>query len=225
MSRIHLRSNTLVLWLSLSAAVAASALGVACSSSSDSEATGGDSGAGAAGKSGGKSGSANSGGDSATGGGDTGDGEGGVIDMPSAGKGGATGTGGGAPNGGGDTSDAGSGGAPDVMEDPDAAAKARAVALINALPVDEKCTTCHQKSYSGLGFWANITQDEEFGIGTWDKDDIKRAIAEGKDKDGQTLCATMKRYTEFTPTQLDDLATYLKSIAAVHKEITMVCDE
>jgi hypothetical protein len=237
MSRIHLRSNTLVLLLSLSAALAAAASSVGCSSS-DSTAPG----------SAGKGGGSSSGGATASAGtsnGEAGDpavggetGEGGSEDTPTAGTAGTVGTAGsggkatgaggkaaGGSSGGGEAGEPGEGGAGGSVEEPDprvAAAQARALALISGLSNARKCTTCHDVSYQGAGFFPNITPDVTTGIGSWDEEDIKIAIRDGKDKDGVTLCATMERYA-FTDEQLSDLAIFLKHLPPISKKISGKC--
>ncbi|MEI9939149.1 MAG: cytochrome c [Pseudomonadota bacterium] len=228
MSRIHLRSNTLVLWLSLSAVVAASAVGVGCSSSSDS-APGGTAGkSGGSGGSGAKAGSGNSeaGEQPAVGGGETG--EGGSEDAPPAG--GSGGTGGSAPVGGspgggdaGQPGEGGAGGTPDGEDPAVTAAQTHALALIAALPEVDRCTACHDVTFQGAGFYPNITPDPTNGIGTWDISDIKTAIRDGKDKDGETLCTAMKRYTQFTDDELTDIAIFLQHLPAKTKKITAKC--
>jgi len=238
MSRIHLRSNTLVLCLSLSAALAASALSIGCSSS-DSGAEGG------AGKGGGGRGgaTATAGSSSSEAGEAAVGGEGGSEEMPPAGGAGTTGSagttggagksgtagGGGSPAGGstgggeaGDTSEGGAGGSAEEPDPRVAAAQARALELINSLSNARKCTTCHDVSYQGSGFFPNITPHVDNGIGSWDDEDIKVAIRDGKDKDGVTLCATMERYP-FTDDQLTDLAIFLKHLPPKDKKITAKC--
>ncbi len=226
MSRIHLRSNTLVLWLSLSAVVAAAAVSGGCSSSSDS---GGDTGGtSSAGKANGGAGKAGAGEDDTAG--DTGTGEGGAGDMPSVGGGG---TGGGdetvagaageggttdVPSTGGGGATGGTGGSGPAA-DPDIQA---GLDLTNSLSPSRRCTFCHQSNYAGSGFWANITPDPDFGIGTWTKQEIATAITMGKDADGKTLCNTMERY-EFTNDEALKIATFLKSVTPNKKNITAVC--
>ena len=248
MSGIYLRSNTLILWLSLSAALAASALGAGCSSSSDSggEAGSGKSSGGATAKAG--SGSSEAG-DPAIGG-ETG--EGGSEETPDPGTAGkaATGAGGKAATGvggkagtagstasaGGSTAaggagsgeagergEVGAGGSPEVEEDPlVVAAQARALALIKSLPANKTCTRCHDAKYQGIGFYPNITPDVATGIGSWNEEQINTAIRDGKDKDQQTLCATMERYP-FNDDQLSDIAIFLKHLPPVNKKITAKC--
>jgi cytochrome c553 len=244
MSRTHLSSNTLLLWLSLSAAATACLVGVGCSSSdnSDTPAAAGKGGGGHSGGSTAKAGSdsVSEAGDSATGGvPDEPDetGEGGHTEPAGGGKGGKGGSGGTGNTAGGSTSaggteptgeagetgEGGAGGSPDPVETEVEAAQKRAIALINGLSTVRKCTTCHQIGFEGAGFFANITPDVETGIGSWSEDDIKVAIRDGKDKDGNALCATMERYASFSEEQLSDLAIYLKHLTPVKKKITGKC--
>lgn len=254
MSRIHLTSNTLLLWLSLSAAGACSALvSVGCSSSDVPSTTPGAAGKGGAGHSGGApatddGGNESDAGQTSTGGvpdetEDPGEGsEGGRVVQSGGGKGGKGGSGG-APSAGGtgsaaggssntaeggksgeteDPGEGGAGGAPDTVDPEITAAQARALDLINSLTPVRRCSTCHDATYRGVGFYPNITPDVETGIGSWSEDDIKVAIRDGKDKDGKTLCATMERYP-FSEAQLSDLAIFLKHIPPVSKKITSKC--
>ncbi|MET0793832.1 MAG: c-type cytochrome [Polyangiaceae bacterium] len=234
MSRIHLRSNTLVLWLSLSAAVGAASIGVGCSSSDSGgvEESGGAS-AGKGGKSGGKAGApaADDAGDSSVGGtdpgtaGDTSTDTGGRgDDTPGAGSGGKVAAGGAEPTGSaGKPSDPGEGGAAGAGEpNTDDAAIQRAKDLIAGLSSVRACPTCHQADYGGIGFWANISPDVATGIGGWTDQQIKNAIHLGKDDEDKVLCNTMERYP-FTDSQLDDLVKFLRSLAPVSREITAKC--
>src|SRR5215204_2160344 len=63
---------------------------------------------------------------------------------------------------------------------------------------------------------ANITPDDETGIGKWRSDDIKRAMLEGKRPDGRQLAPIMPYafYKVFTPGDLDAVVAYLKSVPA-----------
>jgi len=240
----------LLLWLSLSVATPSALFSVGCSSSDNSNATPSSAGKGG-GHTGGAKGTAGNessseAGETATGGvPDDAAGpddldamsEGGRGAKPSSGGSGGTlgSTGGQSTTGGSsDTSDAGetgetgepgeggAGGSPDAVDPEITAAQARAVALISDLSPPRRCTTCHDVTYRGSGFFPNITPDVATGIGSWDEDDIKVAIRDGKDKDGNTLCATMERYS-FTEAQLSDLAVYLKHLAPVSKKITAKC--
>jgi len=224
--------------LSLSAVATASVLVGAGCSSSDADATatagkgsGGGHSGGATGSSGGSTSDA---GDPGTG--EEPDqtpdetGEGGRADTPSGGSGGAGAVGGASVNGGstnsgdaGETGEAGAAGAPATGDPELEAARARALAVIDSIQVEsQKCFSCHQGDYSGLGFYPNITPDMDTGIGSWSDEEIKTAIRDGKDNEGKTLCATMTRY-DFTDAQLSDLVIYLKHLPPVKKKITVKC--
>ena len=226
MSRIHLRSNTLVLWLSLSVAVAASALGVGCSSSSD---TGGQAGeTSAAGKSAGGAGKGSAaGGETGSDGGDPGTSDGGDPGDSGGGtpSGGKPGTAGGPTmSDGGDPGSGDAGAPPMMMEDPDAAAKARALATIANLAPTKRCTYCHQLSYSGAngGYYPNITPDDDTGIGLWEDVDIKNAITKGIGIDDHPFCNEMEQF-DFTDQQIKDLIVFLRGLTPVHRKITKAC--
>ncbi len=222
MSRIHLNSHTVALWLSMAVA-AAGAVGAGCSSSSGSD----DSAAGAsAGKTGGAGKSGDSGGDTSVP--SEGGAAGTATDTPA---GGDTST----PSGGGPTAEAGAGGStPDatgeagagggggttVVVDPTAAAVARAKKLVAGLPMP--CVMCHQPNYAGANYWPNITPDMDTGIGSWSDDDIKKAITKGMGPDGEVFCAEMQHFA-FTDSQLSDVVTYLHSLTPVSKSITKKC--
>lgn len=228
MSRIHLRSNTLVLWLSLSAAVAASAVSVGCSSSTDS---GGASAGSSSGGDTGKAGSGSVAGEPGVGGepGDgTDNGEGGSEDTPepeTGGTGGMSGSVAGGPSQGGDAGEPGEVGAAGSGDAPDpevVAAQGRATALIASLGKERTCTYCHDVSYSGGGFYRNITPDVATGIGSWTADEIKAAIRDGKDKDGKTLCKTMERFP-FTDDEVSDIVVFLQHLKPISKKTTATC--
>jgi len=220
------------LWFSLFAAASGSALfSAGCSSSDDSGTAGAGKGGGhsggAASKGGGSSADAGDPGDSGDAG-DSGDGEGGRTETPSGGSGGKVGSGGsasgGSPGSGdaGDTGEGGSAGSADAVDEELAAAQARAVALIDGLEMTRKCTSCHDVTYQGSGFYPNITPDVDTGIGSWSADEIKAAIRDGKDKDGKTLCATMERFP-FSEAELADIVVYLQHLPAVKKKISGKC--
>jgi len=220
----------LLLWLSLSAAVAALGLGCSSSSDTDAQATAGKSGGGSGGAAAHAGSGSSEAGEPAVGG-DTG--EGGSEDTPAEGNGGSSPIGGsggsvaGGPASGGGSEQPGEGGAAGSADDGDAAAiaaaQARALTLINALPMDEKCTKCHDVTYQGSGFYPNITPDVDNGIGSWTLEDIKTAIREGKDKDQEALCMTMKRYIQFTDDELTDIAVFLKHLPPKPKKISNKC--
>lgn len=69
---------------------------------------------------------------------------------------------------------------------------------------------------------ANITPDRETGIGTWSDDDIKRAITKGVRPNGTPLAETMPSafFRILSPGDLDAIVAYLRSVPAVHNEVT-----
>ncbi|HEX5660837.1 MAG TPA: FG-GAP-like repeat-containing protein [Polyangiales bacterium] len=106
---------------------------------------------------------------------------------------------------------------------PDAGGSLSAAALRGKALADENvCVSCHQADYSGLGFYPNITPDTTNGIGSWSDAEIKAAITDGVDDEGDDLCQLMQRY-EFTASELDDLVAFLKSLPAKTKKITGMC--
>lgn len=225
MSRIHLKSHSVALWLSMAVA-AAGAVNVGCSSSSDSDtgaAGAGDSTNGGAGKAG-SGDSGDSGGETSTtseagaAGTVTQVPSGGTANMPSEGS--DAGAGGTAPDTAGGTAEAGAGGSPPVVVDPTAAAVARAKKMIAGLAMP--CTACHQPNYAGAGHWPNITPDEDTGIGGWSDDDIKKAITQGIGIDGHVFCGDMVRF-KFTDSELSDVVTFLHSLKPVSKTISTPC--
>ncbi len=67
----------------------------------------------------------------------------------------------------------------------------------------------------------NITPDRETGIGTWNDDQIKRAITEGLDKDGKQLFPLMPfaYFKKMTPEDLDAMVAYLHTIKPIKNKI------
>jgi mono/diheme cytochrome c family protein len=65
----------------------------------------------------------------------------------------------------------------------------------------------------------NITPHRETGIGSWTDAEIKRAIQEGKHKDGHPLAPIMPFafYKVFTQGDIDAVVAYLKSVPAKNK--------
>jgi hypothetical protein len=221
MSRIHLRSNTMVLWLSLSAAVGAASIGVGCSSSDSGGTEAGGASAGKGGKSGATAGApASDAGDTSVGGTDTGMGG---DDMP--GSGGKVAGGGAPPVGdGGEPGEAGAAGALTGGDDESAAAIKRTKTLIGTLLPAEQCPACHQPNYAGFQYWPNITPDPVNGIGgdEWTDEKIIGAIHEGRKADGKVLCDQMTRYP-FTNAQLKDFVVFLRSLTPSSNKITSIC--
>src|SRR5690349_9177766 len=68
---------------------------------------------------------------------------------------------------------------------------------------------------------ANITRDPETGIGSWTREDLKRAIREGVRPNGIPLAPQMPFafYKVMTPRDLDAVAAYIQSMPAVRNEV------
>jgi len=68
---------------------------------------------------------------------------------------------------------------------------------------------------------SNITPDPETGIGSWSEADIKRALTEGVRPSGVPLAPQMPFafYKILTPRDLDAVAAYIKSVAAVRNQV------
>jgi mono/diheme cytochrome c family protein len=68
---------------------------------------------------------------------------------------------------------------------------------------------------------SNITQDRDTGIGSWSVDDIKKLMTEGVRPNGVPIAPQMPYafYKIMTPGDLDAVAAYTKSMAAVRNEV------
>lgn len=73
----------------------------------------------------------------------------------------------------------------------------------------------------GVTIAANITPDEETGIGAWTDEEIKTAISKGTGKDGKPLAPPMAfyAYANMTPEDLDAIVAYLRTIPPVSHAI------
>jgi len=74
-------------------------------------------------------------------------------------------------------------------------------------------------AYSVRG--SNITTDRDTGIGAWSEDDIKRLMTQGVRPDGVRVAPQMPYhfYRILTPGDLDAIASYLKTIKPVSKQM------
>jgi mono/diheme cytochrome c family protein len=94
------------------------------------------------------------------------------------------------------------------------------------------CLSCHTarggKPYAGgravltpFGtlYSPNITPDPETGIGEWSPEDFRRALHEGKSKDGSLLYPAFPytNYTKVTREDLDAMAAFFRAVPAVHQ--------
>ena len=72
----------------------------------------------------------------------------------------------------------------------------------------------------GAIYSTNITPDNDTGIGSWSKDQFRRALKEGKDDEGHNLYPAMPYtyYAHATDTDVDAIYDYLKTVRPVHAE-------
>ena len=68
--------------------------------------------------------------------------------------------------------------------------------------------------FQGVYFGANLTPDNETGLGTWSEDDIVKAIRTGERPDGRILSAVMpsRSFARLTDEDAYAIAAYLKSL-------------
>ena len=75
----------------------------------------------------------------------------------------------------------------------------------------------------GLGTFVgrNLTPDKETGLGNWTSQEIITAIQTGVRPDGRTLAPIMpwRAFAKLTKEDAAAVATYLKSLPPVHREI------
>ena len=97
------------------------------------------------------------------------------------------------------------------------------------LVASKACGSCHTGSKGLLaggdaalsGVYApNITPHASTGIGAWTDAQIKTAIKEGKDDEGEALCGSMTRFPDLTDAELTDIVAYLRSVPAIDNSVT-----
>ena len=103
------------------------------------------------------------------------------------------------------------------------------------------CYHCHSRKVSGLDYLhpeqskgyleggiklkdpqghrlygPNLTTDEQTGIGSYSREDFRRAVREGITPSGEKLSPPMDRFTAMSNLQVDAIYRYLRSLPAVH---------
>ena len=68
-------------------------------------------------------------------------------------------------------------------------------------------------------FTANITMDEETGIGRWTLEDFTNAMRNSKNKDGHTLREPMLPYNDLTDTEVKSMWAYLNTIPKIKNKV------
>jgi mono/diheme cytochrome c family protein len=94
------------------------------------------------------------------------------------------------------------------------------------------CQQCHRgdlggdvdglrQPNGGNAYPANLTPESTTGLGCWTSDEIVRAILDGTDKDGRTLCAPMPRFADAGLDQAGatTIVAYLRSLRPVVRSI------
>lgn len=78
-------------------------------------------------------------------------------------------------------------------------------------------------SYPNMIAMANLTPDAT-GLQGWTKDEIKAAIAEGRDRDNNSVCASAHgnltaSYASLTPQDLEDIAEYIAHLPPIANDV------
>ena len=99
--------------------------------------------------------------------------------------------------------------------------------------VTRKCASCHQSDDPNDGILSgvaapqpntnahpqNLTPDPDTGIDGWTDEALTRAMREGKDDQGDTLCPPMPRFTDMGDDEAKAIVAYLRSLPSVHHYI------
>lgn len=72
---------------------------------------------------------------------------------------------------------------------------------------------------------ANLTPDEETGLGRWTLDDFAKAMRESKNKDGHTLRDPMLPYNSLTDTEIKSMWAYLQSVPKISNKVDRKWDQ
>lgn len=74
-------------------------------------------------------------------------------------------------------------------------------------------------------FTANITFDEETGLGRWTEDDFAAAMRQSKTKDGHTLREPMLPYNGMTDAEIKAIWAYLQSVPKISNKVDRKWDQ
>lgn len=122
------------------------------------------------------------------------------------------------------------GGTDVVTADADAGEDTQAL-IRQGRQVAQLCAFCHATGgvYSGqtmprpmsMQYGANLTPDNETGLGMWTDEEISRAVRQGVGRDGRTLCNLMTRYSPgmLSDANLRALIVFLRNEAPVRQVI------
>lgn len=86
----------------------------------------------------------------------------------------------------------------------------------------QRCRDCHGQQLSGGGtanpYPRNLTPHAT-GLAGWTDAQIARAVREGLDAEGNTLCAAMPRFTSVRDGGMRDLVAFLRSLTPVDNKV------
>jgi cytochrome c1 len=100
------------------------------------------------------------------------------------------------------------------------------------------CATCHEPANTAFGvlsgqtepvpgttsYGSNLTPDPDTGMDAWDAASIANALRKGVDDQDLPLCPAMPVYMDMNDDEANSIASYLQSLAAVHRAIpSSVC--
>lgn len=74
-------------------------------------------------------------------------------------------------------------------------------------------------------FTANITADDNTGIGTWTEEDFRKAMHEGVNKEGKNLRDPMLRYNGLTNQEVKAIFTYLRTVPVIKNKVDRQWDK
>ena len=74
-------------------------------------------------------------------------------------------------------------------------------------------------------FTANITMDEETGLGHWTLEDFSNAMLHQKNKDGHTLREPMLPYNGMTETEVKSIWAYLQTVPKIKNPVDRKWDQ
>ncbi|HLP21052.1 MAG TPA: hypothetical protein VK174_12155, partial [Chitinophagales bacterium] len=72
---------------------------------------------------------------------------------------------------------------------------------------------------------ANITPDEETGLGRWTYEDFANAMLRSKNKDGHTLRDPMLPYNGMTETELKSIWAYIQTVPKISNKVDRKWDQ
>ena len=119
------------------------------------------------------------------------------------------------------------------VKDADASADGGITARGEIFVARRGCPNCHQSSDPADGtlsgstiprlgtqvYAANLTPDDETGLGRWSDDDIARAIRQGFALGFVPLCSQMSRFDHMSDDEVIAIIAYLRSLPPVRRAI------